>query len=69
MKPIWTCSITGKKGLTLEEALDSEKKEMERLSAFSESHLELICRMVHGCMAFRSFPPCPSSSSPSHTAM
>eukprot|EP01028_Stygiella_incarcerata_P001253 TRINITY_DN1201_c0_g1_i1.p1 TRINITY_DN1201_c0_g1~~TRINITY_DN1201_c0_g1_i1.p1 ORF type:complete len:979 (+),score=273.53 TRINITY_DN1201_c0_g1_i1:213-3149(+) len=49
MKPIWTCSISGKKGLTLEEALDSEKKELERLSSFSEAHLELICRMVHGC--------------------
>ena len=34
---VWTCSITGRSGLTYQEALDSEEKAKKQLAAFPDS--------------------------------
>ena len=46
---MWSCEITGKSGLTYQEALDSEKKSHKQISTFPESlqkpvlHLASLC--------------------------
>eukprot|EP00871_Galdieria_phlegrea_P002712 jgi/Galph1/3441/GphlegSOOS_G2114.1 len=44
----WTCSITGKSGLTYEEALHSEKQASFKLKQeFDDIFLEPLCRLIH----------------------
>lgn len=44
----WSCSLTGKGGMTLEEALLCESKAQRKVDdAFPEIFVEPLCRMVH----------------------
>jgi hypothetical protein len=45
----WTCSITGKNGLTFQEALASEREASRKISQeFNEEiYLEPLCRLIH----------------------
>lgn len=44
---VWTCSVTGKTGLTFEEALESEKNAQETLSTYPTSFATPILFLVH----------------------
>ncbi|VDK76079.1 unnamed protein product [Litomosoides sigmodontis] len=44
---VWTCSVTGKTGLTFEEALDSEKNAQETLKTFPLSFAKPILYLVY----------------------
>jgi len=44
----WSCSLTGKGGMTLEEALLCESKAQRKVDdAFPEIFVEPLCKMVH----------------------
>jgi hypothetical protein len=45
----WSCSLSGKKNLTFEEAAISERTLRAQADLFPSSHEELLCRMVHMC--------------------
>ena len=42
----WSCSLSGKKNLTFEEAAISEKLLKAQADMFPPSHVELLCRSV-----------------------
>ena len=42
----WSCSLSGKKNLTFEEAAISERTLKAQADLFPSSHVELLCRMV-----------------------
>ncbi|KAL3994071.1 ATP-utilizing chromatin assembly and remodelling N-terminal family protein [Acanthocheilonema viteae] len=44
---VWTCSVTGKTGLTFEEALDSEKNAQETLKTYPPSFARPILYLVY----------------------
>eukprot|EP00123_Amoebidium_parasiticum_P017423 comp23846_c0_seq1/m.41656 comp23846_c0_seq1/g.41656 ORF comp23846_c0_seq1/g.41656 comp23846_c0_seq1/m.41656 type:complete len:1033 (-) comp23846_c0_seq1:12-3110(-) len=46
-EPEWSCCLTGKKNLTLQQAMDSEKAAGQKLNQFPDTHLEAVVRMMH----------------------